>query len=315
MNKVVILLLVCLLVLSGCSGQSSGLDESTKMVNVGIVQYTEHIALDRAREGFLAGLKDLGYKVNADEVNIQQDMTLIPSTASKFQADKVDLVYALSTPVAQGMKASITDTPIIFNAVTDPISAELLGDNITGVSNYFPLKRQMELFLEEFPDVKTLGVLYSIGEANSEVLIKELRQVCQELGLNLEEVAVNSTNDVSQAMTSLISKIDGFVMITDNLAASAAPVIANSLKEAKIPSFAGEPGPVESGILISDGIDYIELGRQAAKMADQIIQGSKPSDIEVFYMKEASRFVNKTTADSLGISEDSSIYEGARIIK
>lgn len=315
-KKILGLLIALSLVLTACSGGgNTGQDGEIQEIKVGIVQFSEHLALDRAREGFVEELETLGYKVDADVVNIQQDMTIIPTSASKFQGDQVDLIYAIATPVAQGMKSSITDIPIIFNAVTDPESADLIGDNITGVSDYFPIEKQLDLFMEEFPDIETFGVLYSLGEANSEAQIQELRQVCADRGLSLEEVAVNTTNDVTQAMASLTPKIDAFILIQDNLAASAAPVIANTLAEESIPSFAGEPGPVEEGILLSDGIDYFVLGQEAAKIANRIIQGEEPGDIETFYLEEATRVVNKATADKLGIGEDSKIFENATIVE
>ncbi|MDO5041007.1 MAG: ABC transporter substrate binding protein [Peptoniphilus sp.] len=337
--KKMLVLLVAIFVLTACSTggtekenaannapdntaeqNTAEVPEGQKNIKVGIIQFTQHVALDRSREGFLEELEALGYTVEENTVNVSGEISLIPTTAKKFEGDAVDIIYAIATPAAQGAKNAVTDIPIIFNAVTDPQSAELVdtneepGGNVTGVSDYFSIETQLKNFLELFPDSKKLGVLYSTGEANSEAQIKELEEVTANLGIELIKAGVTTTNDVSAAMASLVTKIDSYVAIQDNLASSAASVISDSLKQAQIPSFAGEAGPVENGMLFSDGIDYIELGKSAGKIADEIINGKSPAEIPVIFSTQANRTVNKTTADALGIEADSDLFKDAQIV-
>lgn len=295
--------------------------ESDKKIKVGIIQFAQHIALDRAREGFIEELENLGYEVEEDTVNVNADISLIPSAAKKFEGDGVDIIYAIATPAAQGAKNAVQDIPIIFNAVTDPVSAELVdsnekpGGNVTGVSDHYPVNKQLDKFLEEFPGKKKLGVLYSTGEANSEAQIKELEKACQERDIELIKAGVATVNDASSAMSSLVTKIDSYVAIQDNLASSAASVISERLNEAKIPSFAGEVGPVENGILMADGIDYVDLGKSAAKLADQIQNGKSPAELPVVFSNETKRTVNKTTAKALGIDENDDLIKSSDLVE
>lgn len=334
-KKLIVALMSMTLLLSACGGKEGAKNQannqneknakveekSDKNIKVGIVQFSDHIALDRTREGFISQLEDKGFNVDADVVNCQGDVSLIPTTAKKFEADKVDVIYAIATPAAQGMKNAIKDIPIIFNAVTDPVATDLVKSNespeanVTGVSDYFPVETQLDKFLEAFPESKNLGVLFSTGEANSEAQIKELKEIVAKKGMNLETVGVNSTNDVPQAMSSLTGKIDSYVAIQDNLASSSATVISQSLIKSKIPSFAGEEGPVENGMLLSDGVDYTELGKEAGKMAIELKEGKEVKDIPVFFSKDAKRTVNKTTANALDIKDDNKIFENAKVVK
>lgn len=316
-------------IFGGCSNPADKAKANTentsttgdKTINVGILQFTEHLALDRAREGFIKGLEEKGYTVNEITTNVQGDVGLIPTSAAKFQADGVDIIYAIATPAAQGAMNAVKDIPIIFNAVTDAESAGLVqsnekpGANVTGVSDYFSQETQLNNFLELFPDTKNLGVLYSTGEANSEAQIKSLKKICEDKGITLHETGVATTNDISQAMTSLVTKIDSYVAIADNLASSAAPIISEKLIENKIPSYAAEEGPAENGILFADGIDYVELGKLAAGQADEIMNGKNPADIPVAFVEKAKRVVNKTTANALGIKEDHPIYKDAKVVE
>ncbi|WP_138159340.1 ABC transporter substrate-binding protein [Peptoniphilus catoniae] len=337
MKKIILLILAMSLLVVGCKKAEETADSKVnntketvqetnegekssqegKKIKVGIVQFAQHIALDRSREGFIEGLKDMGYEVEEETVNVNGDITLIGTAVKKLEGSGVDLIYAIATPAAQEARNSVENIPVIFNAVTDPVSANLVesnehpGRNVTGVSDYFSIETQLENFLEIFPDCKKLGVLYSTGEANSEVQVKELEEVANKHGLELVKAGVANVNDVSLAMSSLVTKIDCYVGIQDNLASSATSIIAQRLKEAKIPSFAGESGPVENGLLLSDGIDYVKLGRSAAEIADEIIKGKSPADIPVVFSTDTKRIVNKTTADALGLDENSKVFEGA----
>ena len=191
--KKILLLFMLAITLVACSNTNTATKEensnqatnsqetsSEKTIKVGIIQFAQHIALDRTREGFIEELENLGYKVEEETVNVNSDISLIPSTAKKFQADGVDVIYAIATPCAQGAKNAVQDIPIIFNAVTDPLSAGLVesneapGANVTGVSDHYPIADQLDKFLEVFPEKKKLGVLYSTGEANSEAQILSL---------------------------------------------------------------------------------------------------------------------------------------------
>lgn len=317
-----LLLVLISLVLVGCANtetKNSKVENSNgDKVKVGIIQFAEHVALDRAREGFVEELKTLGVDADFEVVNVQADMSLIPTTAKKFEGDGVDLIYAIATPAAQGAQSAVKDIPIIFNAVTDPESAELVasnenpGANVTGVSDYFSVETQLNKFLEIFPETKSIGILYSTGEVNSEAQIKEIKSFADKKGIEIVAQGLSSTNDVAQAINSLVPKIDAYFAIQDNLASSAATTISKVLMENKIPSLAGEEGPVENGMLLTDGIDYNVLGREAAKIAKKIVDGEKASDIPVVFLKDSTRVVNKNTAEALNISDRKDLFEGAK---
>ena len=187
--------------------------------------------------------------------------------------------------------------------------------NITGVSDYFSIEAQLEEMISIFPDIKNIGVMFSTNEANSKFQIEELKKAAAGFGLNVVEVGVNNINDVSTAIKTIEPKIDIFMAITDNTVSSASTIIAESLKEAKIPSFASEEGPVENGILISAGVDYVDLGKKAAGMASEILGGKKVSEVPVVFSTDTRKVVNKKTADALGLSEDDNLMKDAKVVE
>ncbi|MFR9281982.1 MAG: ABC transporter substrate-binding protein [Peptoniphilus lacrimalis] len=318
-------LLSLLFLLAACNkeGKSEGLssDNSDKKVKIGIVQMSEHVALDRSERGFEEEIKKEFPDAEIILKNASGDVTLIPSIVSAFQGQKCDLIYAIATPAAQGAKNIVKDIPIVFSAVTDPVSAGLVKDlekpegNITGVSDYISINMQLENFLELFPQTKNIGVLFSTNEVNSKYQIEELKKACQNLSIGVKEVGVNNINDVSQAMTSFKKDIDAFYALSDNLVASSAKVISERLIENKIPSFAAEEGPVENGILLSNGVDYLNLGRKAGEMAVQILKGSPVKDIPVHFSTESSKVCNEDSGKKLNLENLDQVLKDARLIK
>ena len=326
-RRVFVLVLLSLFLVS-CSGgkNEKPVEETAKesglgAKRIGVIQIADHIALERARKGFEDEIKNTNPDVEIISKNANGDLTVVPSIIKSFQDKKVDLIYAIATPAAQGAKNGEKEIPIIFNAVTDPESADLLKNleepegNITGVSDYFSIEAQLEEMISIFPDIKNIGVMFSTNEANSKFQIEELKKAAAGFGLNVVEVGVNNINDVSTAIKTIEPKIDIFMAITDNTVSSASTIIAESLKAAKIPSFASEEGPVENGILISAGVDYVDLGKKAAGMASEILGGKKVSEVPVAFSTETRKVVNKKTADALGLSEDDNLMKDAKVVE
>ena len=329
-RKVFILVLLSIFLIScgsdakkenGSEEKVSKTEKVQRSKKIGVVQIADHIALERARKGFEDEIKKKSPDVEIISKNANGDLSVVPSIIKSFKDKDVDLIYAIATPAAQGAKNGVKDIPIIFNAVTDPESADLVKnleepeENVTGVSDYFSIKAQLEEIISIFPDIKTVGVMFSTNEANSKFQVEELKKAAIEFDLDVAEVGVNNINDVSTAIKALEPKMDIFMAITDNTVSSASTIIAESLKTAKIPSFASEEGPVENGILMSAGVDYLDLGKKAAEMASEVIDGKKVSEVPVLFSTDTRKVVNKKTAEALGLDDDNNLMDDAKVVE
>ena len=101
-----------------------------KPIHVGISQIVEHPALDSTRKGFTDELAERGYvsgkNISYDYKNAQNNRPVSVQIARKFVGDDVDLILAISTPSSQDAAAATEKIPILFAAVTDPVSAGLV---------------------------------------------------------------------------------------------------------------------------------------------------------------------------------------------
>jgi putative ABC transport system substrate-binding protein len=318
MTRLVALALVAMLCLSLLAACAPEADEagstatSDDLVQIGVVQIVEHPALDAARKGFVDGMAEAGYvegeQIELDVQNAQGDQNTLSTIADGFVSKKKDLIFAIATPSAQAVAAKTTEIPIVGTAITDYVAADLAdsndvpGGNVTGTSDMNPVAEQIALAKELVPDAETIGFIYSSKEANSVLQINIAEEAAAAQGLKTVEVTVEGTNDVQQAMTSLVKKCDVIYIPTDNTLASSMAIVSEVANKAKIATICGESNMVEGGGFATMGIDYYELGKATATMAIAVINGDNPANMPIGFIAGDTVVINGDVAEILGIT-------------
>ncbi len=316
------------MVLTGCAGGSGDGQTDTKggekTAKIGIVQFAEHPALDASYEGFVDTMKEAGYSEDSfDYKNAQGDQSNCTTIAQTFVNDGDDLIYAIATPAAQAAANETSDIPIVVSAVTDPAASGLAesndkpGGNVTGASDLTPVESQIGLLKEALPDAKKIAIMYCNAEDNSRIQAELAEKACEKEGLEYQVATVTDSNQIQQVTESLIGKVDAIYVPTDNLLAEGMSTLSKVATEHKIPTIVGEEGMVTSGGLMTNGIDYYELGVLAANQAIEILEnGSDPADMAIAYYPDdkCTLIVNQATLDRLGIELPASLKDKAEFI-
>ncbi len=306
--RILIALPVALILILTVAACSAGDSKTT----IGIIQYGEHPALDAARQGFIDSLKDEGYvdgeNIKIDYQNAQFDQSNLSTISDRFVSNKVDLVLAIATDAAQAIAGKTKDIPILGTAITDYVTAGLVksneapGGNVSGTTDMNPIKEQIDLLLKLVPDAKTIGVLYTSSEDNSVLQAQIAKEIIEEKGLNYVEVTITNSNEVQQATQSIVGMCDAIYIPTDNVLASAMPLVYGVTKESKTPVICGEANMVKSGGLATLGIDYYNLGYQTGKMAVKVLKGeAKPADMPIERQEKFDYAINGEVAEEIGI--------------
>ena len=297
-------------VLAGCGSSSSSSDSGSKTYKIGVVQLTEHSALDASNDGFVEALNASGLDVSIDQQNAQNDQSACQTIASKFVGDGVDLIYAIATPAAQAAAAATTDIPIVGCAITDYAASGLVKDNdkpdtnVTGASDLTPVAEQLQMMQKVLPDVKKVGLLYCSAESNSDIQIASAKEELDALGISYEEYAVSSSNEIQSVVESAVGKVDALYAPTDNTIAAGAAQVGQICKENKLPFITGEEGMCEAGGLFTLSINYTDLGKLAGEMAVKILKGeSKPAEMAIEHLSTEDLVVvkNEEMATAIGV--------------
>ncbi len=299
---------------TGCGGsepETKTGDE--KVLNIGIAQYMDHVALDASREGFVDALKDNGYvdgeNIVIDLQNAQGDQSNLSTISDRFVSNHADLVLAIATPATQAIAGKTTEIPILGTAVTDYVSARLVdsddvpGGNVTGTTDMNPIKEQIDLLVQLVPDAKTVGVLYTSSEDNSILQAGIAKEAIEKLGLKYVEATVTNTNDVQQATQSIVDQCDAIYIPTDNVFASAMPVVHGVTAQSKTPVICGESGMVNTGGLATLGINYYDLGYQTGLMGVKILKGeAEPAAMPIESATGFDFAINGTVAEEIELT-------------
>ena len=313
------LLVVGILLTSLISLHQLKADKKKDVFRIGISQFITHQSLDATRECFVDELAKQGYiegkNIEIDLQNAQGEQRNL-KTISQQLAESSDVVLAIATPSAQSLANTTQTTPVIFSAVTDPVSAKLVesrehpGGNVTGTSDQSSdaISTQINLIKKVLPKAKTIGILYTQSEPNSVVQKDEAKRLLEEKGFTVVEKTILDSNNVKAAAESLMAEVDMVFVPTDNIISSTMETVKQVSIKHKVPVFGGSTEMIAVGGLYNYGTNYEELGRQTARMLVRVLKGEKPENIAVELPEKLELHTNQEMADALGI--DISKLEG-----
>lgn len=296
---------------------------STAELKVGVVQIMEHTSLDLIRDSFLEEMENLGYGddvVSYDIQNAQNEQSNLSSICKKFVGDDVDLIVAIATPTAQAAAAATDEIPIVFSAVTDPVSAKLCTDpahpdkNITGTSDAIPVGEVMELCQKLTPDVKKIGFLYTSSEVNAQVTAKRAMEEAENMGYETKEMSISEISELQQAAESLAQDVDAIYVPIDNTIAQAMQILSQVGVKHQIPIYTGADSMVQDGGFATVGIEYTKLGQKTAAMAAKVLEGTSTKDIPIETLDNFGTFLNSNIAKQIGVEIPKEIEEQATIL-
>ena len=306
------LLVVGILLTSLISLHQLKADKKKDVFRIGISQFITHQSLDATREGFVDELAKQGYvegkNIEIDLQNEQGEQRNL-KTISQPLAESSDVVLAIATPSAQSLANTTQTTPVIFSAVTDPVSAKLVesrehpGGNVTGTSDQSSdaISTQINLIKKVLPKAKTIGILYTQSEPNSVVQKDEAKRLLEEKGFTVVEKTILDSNNVKAAAESLMAEVDMVFVPTDNIISSTMETVKQVSIKHKVPVFGGSTEMIAVGGLYNYGTNYEELGRQTARMLIRVLKGEKPENIAVELPEKLELHTNQEMADELGI--------------
>ena len=295
MKKILLFMLMVLCIACG--------KEKESKVKIGITQIVEHQSLDDVRQGVIDSLKANGYgedKIEISYKNAQGDFGTAQIIAQEFK-NTSDIVVAISTPSAQAVVNNIKDKPIFFAAITNPESAGVLAENVTGVRDRSPVEKQVELIKEILPETKKIGVVYNTSEQNSFYLTDEFKKEAEKNGYEVVIKGITNVNEIASALDTILPEIDVLYTTIDNTIASTYPLIIDKSKKANKPVIGATKNYVDQGALASEGISDYKVGYQTGEMIVRYLKGEDIKNMKFEVVRESERYINKEVAKNFKI--------------
>jgi len=315
-------LLSCLitvaLLISGCASPVE-----TKTYTVGVVNLAP--AFDPILEGFKTGMEEAGYIEGKNIEYIYAGPAANPDALDVVIADlkskHVDLVFSFGTLATLRAKEGLqgTDIPIIFGPVTDPVASGIIteirrpGGNVTGIQTGNPTPKRLEWLIKIAPNIKRLYVFHNPDDNSSVQALDALMETGHTFNVELEVFEASTLDEIVDGLNKMPEDVDAIFVNASATFEKNNNEFVTVANARKLPLAAPATANTWEGALTSFGHDNVPLGRQASRLADQILRGSKPSDLPV---ESAELFlsINLKTAEIIDLIISDEILRQADII-
>ena len=310
-NKFCLLLMIVIL----GWGVTAEAQQPAKIQRIGYLTANSAAAEQLRLEPFRQGLRARGH-VEGQNLAIEYRFTdgkfeRLPEFAAELVRLKVDVLVANTTNAALAAKNATGTIPIFFMGVSDPIGAGLIdslphpGGNITGLTNIAPVLsgKRLELLKETVPKLSRVAVLWDPKNPGSTPQWNESQLAARDLRLQLHSMEVSSVDKYESAFKGAIKARSAALAVTLNpLANSNQKLVTDLAAKYRLPAIYGRSDYVDNGGLMSYGQSWAADGRDAARLVDKILKGTKPADIPVEQPMKFELVMNLKAVKALGLT-------------
>jgi putative tryptophan/tyrosine transport system substrate-binding protein len=271
--------------------------------------------LSETVDGLRKGLKELGFEEGKQFTltirDTQGDPKVAADAARTFEQDRVDLLYAITSPVIVAAKEATQNVPMVFSIGTDPIALGLANDfakpggRLTGVHYLIRdlTAKRLEILKEMLPKISRVVTFFDPATPVSKEGAALAREEAKRLGLKLVERHVNSIEELRKGLQAIkAGESDAFFYIPDPMVVSQAQLIIDTAKARKLPTMFQDESLVAKGGLASYGQNYQEIGRLSAKFVYRVLNGTPPRDLRIETFDDVELVINLKTAKELGLT-------------
>lgn len=223
-----------------------------------------------------------------------------PDVVKGALARGAQLIIAIGPKSANAAKAESVQVPVIYCLVPRVEDYDLDRPNVVGIRLEVPVSRQLSLLKSLFEEVKRVVV---VGDReNSRSLFERVTTEGKKQNIEVVVAQARLSTAVAGALRDVQSKVDAILLLPDAVALNMTSfdAMVEYARDQKIPFMALDDGFVARGALLSYVIDYGLTGRQAASMANRILNdGMSLKDVRLVDYEGLNIAVNMGAADSL----------------
>lgn len=238
---------------------------------------------------------------------------------------KPDLVAASGTPAAQAMHRGVQRTPVVFMMVSDPVASGIVKSlgrpegNLTGVSNVLPSTtvKLLEVIKEVVPAATRIAFPYDSANPGKRIELQILQASAPGLGVSIEPHDLRAPEGIDRAFAAMTGAPPGAIIVpTDAMTTGAKERIVAFVAQLRRAAIYQTSEYVDSGGLMSYGIDTCRHFRHAANLVDKVLKGAKPGDLPVELPTSFEFVINLKAARALGLKLPASVLARAdRVIE
>ena len=288
--------------------------QKRRLYRVGVLETTSLRANTENFDRFRKGMAERGYVEGPGLViayrSAEGRTERFAELAAELVGSKVDLILARGTPATLAAKRATSSIPIVMAAVADPVESRLAaslarpGGNVTGLTSVTGelAPRRLELLKALVPKMSRVAVYANLDNLAAAASWKEMEPATRAMGIEPVLLDVRNAENIAPAFEQAVrERADALLVGIETLVQSNRDAIIELAAKHRLPAMYSAREFVDAGGLVSYGVNYADLYYRAAGYADRIFKGARPSELPIERPTKFSLFINRRTANSLGV--------------
>jgi len=260
--------------------------------------------------------------IELEQFSGKKDLSTSIKVLQELDTKGYDLIITITSDALVIAQHVIKQTPTLFTNVNNPL---ILGFNslgppkglISGASYYISVEKQLELYMAIVPNIKQMGFIFDLNNKSKKAELPEVRQVCENLGLNYQIEVVTRKEELELAVQRLVANGAQAVTIgTSDMLYNNISRFIDQCTVSKVPVFSFNRKGVDSGAIAALSSDYNQMvDNLVIPMALEVLENKKsPGDMPIAFLKENRVFINLSQAGKINLHIPEQILEKAVIV-
>jgi putative ABC transport system substrate-binding protein len=303
--------------------------QPTKIPRIGYLNTASLSANADRIEALRQGLRELGY-VEGKNIVIEYrfgegKLDRLPAMVAELVRLKVDVIVTGGPSATRAAKEASATIPIVMATNTDPVGDGFVaslarpGGNITGLSTLAPeiSGKQLELLKEIVPRLSSVAVLGTSTRPGNALALRGVELAPEAIGVQLQFLDILGLKDIQPAFRSAgKSHFDAVLLLANPVLSSHRTEIVELAVKSRLTAIYFSSEFVDSGGLMTYGVNFTDLHRRAATYVDKILKGAKPADLPVEQPTKFEFIINLKTVQQIGLTIPPNVLARAdRVIK
>jgi putative ABC transport system substrate-binding protein len=268
----------------------------------------------RFRQAFFDGLRELGYIEGRDFdiiVRPAASTSELPKAAEQLVELNPDVILAAASAAALAAKQVTSTIPIVVGALGNPVALGLAASdsrrpsgNLTGIMPYvqgLPAK-QLELAREIVPGARKIGIVTDTSDVKATPQWDEINAAASKFEITIVGVDARTPKDIDSTFRKFNAEhVDVVIVLQASFLILDRAHIAAAAAANRLPTVYGYREHVETGGLISYGVNLEYCFRRAATYVYKILKGTAVADLPIEFPTQVELVLNLKTATALGL--------------
>jgi putative ABC transport system substrate-binding protein len=313
MNKKIILLALCSLLLALCSAAEA--QQPAKIPRIGFLIAASTSANAARNEAFRQGLRELGYVEGKNTIiewrSAEGKADRLPGLAAELVRLKVDAIVSGGPSTTRAAKGATSTIPIVMAQDPDPVGSGFVaslarpGGNITGLATLTPelSGKRLELLKEIVPKLSRVAVFGTSTRPGNAQELREVELAAEAFKVPLQHLDVLDPKDIETAFRAASKgRADALLVLGGPVLISHRTQVVELAVKNRLPATYDRPEFVEEGGLMTYSVSSTDLFRRAATYVDKILKGAKPADLPIEQPKKFELIINLKAAKQIGLT-------------